>query len=56
MTDVIHIHFVKIRVFMTSKAAFTQYRIAFRSGAKKHLSDAECTTSEAERNNISPLK
>jgi hypothetical protein len=31
---------------------FPLYRITFRSGAKKHLSDMECTISEAEQNNI----
>jgi hypothetical protein len=39
-------------------ATFPLYRIAFRSGAKNHLSDTEWNVqlSEAERNNISPLR
>jgi hypothetical protein len=31
-------------VLKTASASFPLYRIAFHSGAKKHLSDTECTT------------
>jgi hypothetical protein len=43
--------------FDQNKATFTPYRMAFRRGAKKHLSDTEPVQhSEAERSNISPLQ
>ena len=35
----------KLQVFeILREATFTLYQIAFRRGAKKHLSDTECTT------------